>query len=155
MGLVGVCGYSYIAGSGPALKLIGQTSMRTVTSYQFGVIPMFLLMGAFVSAMLACGFDSVEMAHIAHETFVARNYLNDYTLPKVSLIRGERFHARLAAIFGARRIEELRRSYYCISTNLTTGLPMVISLKRLRSDEMCQGRPPSRPITPLRDTATT
>ena len=49
MGLVGVCGYSYIAGSGPALKLIGQTSMRTVTDYTFGVIPMFMLMGAVVS----------------------------------------------------------------------------------------------------------
>jgi tripartite ATP-independent transporter DctM subunit len=49
MGLVGVCGYSYMAGSGPALKLIGQTSMRTVTDYTFGVIPMFMLMGAFVS----------------------------------------------------------------------------------------------------------
>ena len=49
MGLGGVCGYSYIAGSGPALKLIGQTSMRTVTDYTFGVIPMFMLMGAFVS----------------------------------------------------------------------------------------------------------
>ena len=46
MGLVGVCGYSYIVGSGPALKLIGQTSMRTVTDYTFGVIPMFMLMGA-------------------------------------------------------------------------------------------------------------
>jgi C4-dicarboxylate transporter DctM subunit len=49
MGLVGVVGYGYIAGSGPALKLIGQTSMRTVTDYTFGVIPMFMLMGAFVS----------------------------------------------------------------------------------------------------------
>ena len=49
MGLVGVSGYAYLNGSGPALKLIGQTSMRTVTDYQFGVIPMFLLMGAFVS----------------------------------------------------------------------------------------------------------
>jgi tripartite ATP-independent transporter DctM subunit len=29
--------------------MIGQTSMRTVTDYNFGVIPMFLLMGAFVS----------------------------------------------------------------------------------------------------------
>ncbi|NBX62538.1 MAG: TRAP transporter large permease [Betaproteobacteria bacterium] len=47
--MVGVCGYGYIAGSGPALKLIGQTSMRTVTDYTFGVIPMFMLMGAFVS----------------------------------------------------------------------------------------------------------
>src|SRR6202158_1021279 len=40
MGLVGVS---------PALKLVGQTSMRTVTDYTFGVIPMFLLMGTFVS----------------------------------------------------------------------------------------------------------
>jgi len=50
MGLVGVTGYAYLTGGAPALKLVGQTSMRTVTSYQFGVIPMFLLMGAFVSA---------------------------------------------------------------------------------------------------------
>jgi C4-dicarboxylate transporter DctM subunit len=49
MGLVGVTGYSYIVGPGPALKLIGQTSMRTVTDYAFGVLPMFMLMGAFVS----------------------------------------------------------------------------------------------------------
>ncbi|MBC5781590.1 TRAP transporter large permease [Ramlibacter sp. USB13] len=49
MGLVGITGYSMIAGPGPALKLVGQTSMRTVTDYTFGVIPMFMLMGAFVS----------------------------------------------------------------------------------------------------------
>ena len=49
MGLVGVAGYAYLTGGGPALKLVGQTSMRTVTDYTFGVIPMFMLMGAFVS----------------------------------------------------------------------------------------------------------
>ena len=49
MGLVGISGYALISGGGPALKLIGQTSMRTVTDYTFGVIPMFMLMGAFVS----------------------------------------------------------------------------------------------------------
>jgi C4-dicarboxylate transporter, DctM subunit len=49
MGLVGVSGYAYLMGGAPALKLIGQTSMRTVTDHTFGVIPMFLLMGAFVS----------------------------------------------------------------------------------------------------------
>lgn len=49
MGLVGVVGYSYLVGPGPALKLVGQTSMRTVTDYTFGVIPMFMLMGAIVS----------------------------------------------------------------------------------------------------------
>jgi C4-dicarboxylate transporter, DctM subunit len=49
MGLVGVSGYALIVGGGPALKNVGLTSMRTVTDYTFGVIPMFLLMGAFVS----------------------------------------------------------------------------------------------------------
>jgi C4-dicarboxylate transporter, DctM subunit len=49
MGLVGVTGFGYLTGSGPALKMVGQTSMRIVTDYTFGVIPMFLLMGAFVS----------------------------------------------------------------------------------------------------------
>lgn len=49
MGLVGITGYSVVSGLGPALKLVGQTSLRTVTDYTFGVIPMFMLMGAFVS----------------------------------------------------------------------------------------------------------
>jgi len=49
MGLVGVTGFGYVVGGYPALKMVGQTSMRTVTDYTFGVIPMFLLMGAFVS----------------------------------------------------------------------------------------------------------
>src|SRR3982751_663723 len=49
MGLVGITGYGFINGFGPALKLVGQTSMRTVTDYTFGVIPMFMLMGALVS----------------------------------------------------------------------------------------------------------
>jgi C4-dicarboxylate transporter DctM subunit len=49
MGLVGVGGFAYLVGGGPALKIVGHTSMRTVTDYTFGVIPMFLLMGAFVS----------------------------------------------------------------------------------------------------------
>jgi tripartite ATP-independent transporter DctM subunit len=50
MGLVGVAGFGALAGFGPALKLIAQTSMTTVTDYKFGVIPMFLLMSAFVTA---------------------------------------------------------------------------------------------------------
>ena len=49
MGLVGVVGYSYVVGVWPALKLVGQTSLRTVSDYTFGVIPMFMLMGALVT----------------------------------------------------------------------------------------------------------
>jgi len=46
MGLVGVTGFGYIVGGLPALKMVGQTSMRTVADYSFGIIPMFLVMGA-------------------------------------------------------------------------------------------------------------
>src|SRR6201992_136518 len=49
MGLVGVCGFSYVVDGTAALKQVGLTSMRTVTDYTFGVIPMFLLMGTLVS----------------------------------------------------------------------------------------------------------
>src|SRR5438128_6065559 len=49
MGLVGVSGFAYLVGGGPALKAVGHTSFSTVTYYSFGVIPMFLLMGAFVT----------------------------------------------------------------------------------------------------------
>ena len=49
MGLVGVTGFGYIVGGAPTLKMIGQKSMRTVPDYTFGGIPMFLLMGAFVT----------------------------------------------------------------------------------------------------------
>ena len=65
MGLVGVTGYGCIVGAGPALKLVGQTSMRTVTDYTFGVIPMFMLMGAFVSA-----------SGVSRELFKAANTLH-------------------------------------------------------------------------------
>src|SRR5436190_14683233 len=49
MGLVGVTGLAYIVGGAAALKSVGHTTMRTVTDYNFAIIPMFLLMGSFAS----------------------------------------------------------------------------------------------------------
>src|SRR4030088_3301084 len=49
MGLVGVSGFAWIVGGGPALKNVGHTTMRTVTDYNFAVVPLFLLMGAFAT----------------------------------------------------------------------------------------------------------
>src|SRR5262249_50402804 len=49
MGLVGVGGFAYLVGWGPAFKIVGHTTMRTVTDYNFAVIPLFLLMGSFAS----------------------------------------------------------------------------------------------------------
>jgi C4-dicarboxylate transporter, DctM subunit len=49
MGLVGVGGFAYLSGGGPALKIVGHTSMRTVTDWNFAVVPLFLLMGSFAT----------------------------------------------------------------------------------------------------------
>jgi tripartite ATP-independent transporter DctM subunit len=49
MGLVGVAGFGYIVGGGPALKNVGHTTMRTVTDWNFAVVPLFLLMGSFAT----------------------------------------------------------------------------------------------------------
>jgi C4-dicarboxylate transporter DctM subunit len=49
MGLVGVGGFAYLVGGEPALKNVGHTTARTVTDYNFAVIPLFLLMGSFAT----------------------------------------------------------------------------------------------------------
>src|SRR5919201_1606786 len=49
MGLVGVSGFGYLPAGAPALKIVGHTTMRTVTDFNFAVVPLFLLMGAFAT----------------------------------------------------------------------------------------------------------
>jgi NTE family protein len=78
-------------------------------------------MGAFFAALTACGYTLDEQRSIARDTFVSRNFLNDYLLPSISLIRGRKFTRRLHDIFGERSIESLRTGYFCVSTNLTRG----------------------------------
>lgn len=82
-------------------------------------------MGAFLAALVASGYDHNEMMEITRETFVNHNYLNDYMFPTIALIRGRKFVRRLHDIFGERQIEHLRTSFFCVSTNLTRGTPVV------------------------------
>lgn len=78
-------------------------------------------MGAFLGALLACGHSAEEIRQLTRDTFVSRNLLNDFLFPRVALIRGRKFVSRLQELFGDRRIEELRKPFYCVSTNLTRG----------------------------------
>ncbi len=50
LGAVAVAGFGYLVGPGPALGILIDSPIRTVTNFNFSVIPMFILMGAFVSA---------------------------------------------------------------------------------------------------------
>ena len=49
LGAVAVAGFAYLVGPGPALGILIDSPIRTVTNFNFSVIPMFILMGAFVS----------------------------------------------------------------------------------------------------------
>jgi len=50
LGLVSVVGFGYMVGYQPALGILIDSPIRTVTNFEFSVIPMFILMGALVSA---------------------------------------------------------------------------------------------------------
>lgn len=82
-------------------------------------------MGAFVSGLHACGHDHRAILDLARETFVSRNLLNDYMLPRVALIGGRKLRKRLQEVFGDAQIEQLRMPYFCVSTNLTRGCAVV------------------------------
>lgn len=49
LGLVGIGGFAWLNGWWPALGLLVHSPIRTVTDFNFSVIPMFILMGVIVS----------------------------------------------------------------------------------------------------------
>lgn len=81
--------------------------------------------GAFIGGLLAAGHDSASIDACCYEEWVRRNPINDYTLPRSSLIKGRKAQAMLERVFGEVRIEELSRSFYCASVDLRAGRLMI------------------------------
>jgi NTE family protein len=75
-------------------------------------------MGAFIGGLLACGNDSAAIDAHCYEEWVRRNPLNDYTLPRTALIKGDKARTMLERVYGEVRIEELDRSFYSASVDL-------------------------------------
>ena len=78
-------------------------------------------MGAFVGALFALGLEPDEIDARCFEEWVQRRPLSDYTVPRHSLIRGERSREMLERTFGRVAIEELARSFMSGSTELRSG----------------------------------
>ncbi|HEX6592398.1 MAG TPA: patatin-like phospholipase family protein [Moraxellaceae bacterium] len=76
-------------------------------------------MGAYVAALHASGRDESAITETLKDTFMRRKLLNDYRLPLVSLIAGQKFRRHLQGVFGDLRIEHMRTPFFCVSTNLT------------------------------------
>ena len=75
-------------------------------------------MGAFIGAQLAAGRDVAEIDAHCYDEWVRRNPINDYTLPRRALIRGQKGQAMARRVFGELRIEDLPKAFYCASTDL-------------------------------------
>lgn len=67
MALVGVGGFAIMRGLDPALALLGQVSRDTVMTSDLSVVPLFILMGNFVSqARLSEGLYAASHAFLSH-----------------------------------------------------------------------------------------
>ena len=75
--------------------------------------------GAVIGAQLASGLTPQEIKQRAHGEFIGRGSLLDFTVPVVSLIRGQRFRNMLIRYFGERSIEDLPTRFFCHSANLS------------------------------------
>ncbi len=78
-------------------------------------------MGAFIGGMFAMGMTADEIDARCYDEWIRRRPLGDYTLPRYSLIRGDRAKAMLRRTFGAVSIEELRRGFISGAAELRSG----------------------------------
>ncbi|HKH23495.1 MAG TPA: DHA2 family efflux MFS transporter permease subunit [Solirubrobacterales bacterium] len=78
-------------------------------------------MGAYIGGMFAMGMDPGEIDARCYEEWIRRNPIGDYTLPRRSLIRGDRAIAMLRRTFGGVMIEELPRGFFSGAAELRSG----------------------------------
>ena len=82
-------------------------------------------MGAVVAASVALGWDDKEMETRMRRAFVETNPLGDITLPLLALTKGTKVEERLALHFGEHDIADLWLPYFCVSSDLTKGVPVI------------------------------
>ena len=103
----------------------GFAHIGVVRAFREAGVPIDLIggtsIGAIMGAGVAAGWSTAEMIERFRRTFVSTNPLNDYTLPFVSLVAGQKVSRLLRQEFGDISIEDLVLPFYAVSANLTTG----------------------------------
>jgi NTE family protein len=103
----------------------GFAHLGVVRALHEAMIPIDIIagcsMGAIVGAGVALEWEEDEFRLRLRRAFVDSNPINDYTLPFLSLVRGDKVARRLEEHFGGIHIENMWRPYCCVSTNLTAG----------------------------------
>ena len=81
--------------------------------------------GSFIAALHALGLQQDEMRDRCRNELVRRSPFNDYTLPRVSLIRSRKAGRMLERVFGDEIMEELRTSLFTVSADLLASRTVV------------------------------
>jgi predicted acylesterase/phospholipase RssA len=82
-------------------------------------------MGSFIAAMAASGWRAGDIRDRCHEELVRRSPFNDYTLPRVALIRSRKAARMLDRLFAELTIEELAKPLFTVSADLVSSTLVV------------------------------
>lgn len=82
-------------------------------------------MGAFMAAMGAATWRADDVRARCEEELVRRSPFNDYTVPRVALIRSRKARRMLERLFGEMLIEELPRPLFTITADLVSSTSVV------------------------------
>jgi len=78
-------------------------------------------MGSFIAAMAAAGWSPQDIRDRCDEELVRRSPFNDYTLPRVALIRSRKAARMFDRLFGDMTIEELVKPLFTVSADLLSS----------------------------------
>jgi len=90
-------------------------------------------MGAIVAAAGAMGWEDKEMDHRIRAAFVDSSPLDDIAFPLIAMTLGEKVRGRLEEHFGDVDIADLWLPFFCVSSNLTSGVYQLHRRGPLRS----------------------
>lgn len=81
--------------------------------------------GALVGGMFALGMAPKEIEARLRREFVSNWPFNDYTVPRVSLLRGRKLRSALDRVFGSERIEQAPIDFFAVSADLLSSTLVV------------------------------
>jgi NTE family protein len=82
-------------------------------------------MGSFIAALAALGKDAEHIHSTCAQELVRRSPFNDYTLPRVALIRSRKAAVMLERVFDGTLLEELERPLFTVSADLLSSRVVV------------------------------
>lgn len=82
-------------------------------------------MGGFVAALSASGRNARQVEADLRWAWLEAGSFLDPTFPLYSLVKGQKMMDRIRRLFGSAHIEDLKKPFFCMSSDITKAVPMV------------------------------